>query len=300
MNFEEIVQSIQKRIPQVNINILQFIHNILTHCGNHTEQNEGIYELFASGYCYYFAKILQTAFPGGTIVWCAPYGHIAYQYQDIVYDAHYVYDGEAEIFIPVDNMGDTIQDFLHIPNIAHHTTQEEITQMMENAKHTPISNYHITCLSKSSQSETGYRYKIYIKHQQEIAAILYLTNHNDIITDIQDDHIPETILEQAKNQLKLCMTPPSQHPAETALLDCYQELCQQTVSLTMFGKSIDLLPITNLQIYIEQHKHDFYNYENMQQPKTCIHYKGVSCCYPIQDCKNCPMHEPQFTTCQFE
>lgn len=213
MNFEEIVKSIQTQIPDVNITILKFIHDILNHCEPESEQNEGVYKLFASGYCYYFAKILQTAFPGGTIVWCAPYGHIAYRYQNVIYDAHYVYDGEAVLFIPVNNMGDTIQDFLHIPNIAHNTTQEEITQMILQAKQDPycmitepISPYHITWLSKPMKQDEGYKFKIHICQYHEIAATLYLTNQNQILMDIKDQNIPDEIIKQAKKQLQTAMT----------------------------------------------------------------------------------------------
>lgn len=33
---------------------------------------------------------------------------------------------------------------------------------------------------------------------------------------------------------------------------------------------------------------DKYDYTNMEQPDKCLHGYAESCCYPIDDCKNCP------------
>ena len=39
---------------------------------------ETIYDLFASGYCYYFAKMLQNAFNRGEICWHRNHSHIVW------------------------------------------------------------------------------------------------------------------------------------------------------------------------------------------------------------------------------
>lgn len=122
-----------RNIQNVNLDILSFIYDILHHQKS-LDSSEVIYTLFSNGYCYYFAKILEDAFPGGDVVWCAPYGHIAYQYNGIVYDIHYIYDGESEIFIPISFMGSSINDFRRIEKIVHNTTKDEINRIINNFK----------------------------------------------------------------------------------------------------------------------------------------------------------------------
>lgn len=75
---------------------------------------EGLRFNFHAGYCYYFACMLEKAFPGGQVVWCAPFGHIAYDYNNKIYDCEGLYNGEAAFFIPVENLGKYIDDFKHV------------------------------------------------------------------------------------------------------------------------------------------------------------------------------------------
>ena len=79
-----------ERHPQANKDILEFIYNFFSSHSSGIENNEHIRKIFRDGYCYYFALILQDAFPGGKIVWCAPFGHIAYQYNNTLYDIEVV------------------------------------------------------------------------------------------------------------------------------------------------------------------------------------------------------------------
>lgn len=80
-------------------------------------EQETIRKQFRSGYCYYFAKMLQAAFPKGEPVWCAPFGHIAYRYDGRVYDVDGVYDGNRkdnpDFFVPLRYIGDYLKCFLH-------------------------------------------------------------------------------------------------------------------------------------------------------------------------------------------
>lgn len=117
-------------IPTIRIDILRFIYDLLHHQKT-DESTEIIYKLFSSGYCYYLAKMLEDAFPGGTIVWCAPYGHIAYRFNDVVYDIHYVYDGDSDLFVPIERMGRTVDDFRKIRDVRHDTTKDEISKMIK-------------------------------------------------------------------------------------------------------------------------------------------------------------------------
>ena len=50
--------------------ILEFIENFRCGLGQFTKKESGIVQqLFENGFCYYFAKILKDAFPGGEYVY---------------------------------------------------------------------------------------------------------------------------------------------------------------------------------------------------------------------------------------
>lgn len=75
--------------------------------------DQDVHNRFKNGYCYYFAKMIQTAFPGGYIAWAVPFGHLVYMYNQIPYDIEGVYPGEATEFIPEEFLGNAINDFTH-------------------------------------------------------------------------------------------------------------------------------------------------------------------------------------------
>lgn len=107
-----------------NTNILQFIKEF------QSTDEQTIKYIFKNKYCYYFAVILQTAFPGGTIVWCSPYDHIAYQYDGQIYDIDGICNYHAENYIPVSYLQDTLLDFLHIPGKPSYTTDQQIANII--------------------------------------------------------------------------------------------------------------------------------------------------------------------------
>lgn len=73
------------------LDILDFIKNFRTKSGEFDKKTEGsVCHLFTDSYCYYFAKILEEAYPGGTICKPWPLGHFIYKYNDKYYDI----DGE--------------------------------------------------------------------------------------------------------------------------------------------------------------------------------------------------------------
>lgn len=123
------IEENQKFYPKSDPNLLRFIAEIITHNGCANEKTEDIHSLFAAGYCYYFALMLQDAFPGGTICWAAPFGHIVYQYENINYDVDGVYSGEATSFIPISRLGSAIDDFRHIPGKTYNATEQELAQI---------------------------------------------------------------------------------------------------------------------------------------------------------------------------
>ena len=67
--------------------ILEFIENFRCGLGQFNKKESGIVQqLFENGFCYYFAKILKDAFPGGELCIPWPIGHFVYKYNDKYWD----------------------------------------------------------------------------------------------------------------------------------------------------------------------------------------------------------------------
>lgn len=90
--------------------VLIFIANILYHDG--PENLQVIYNLFTQGYCYYFAKMLEEAFPGGRVCLAYPFAHIVYELDGVPYDVNGVTDYEYEELIPIEEIQE-IDSFKH-------------------------------------------------------------------------------------------------------------------------------------------------------------------------------------------
>lgn len=91
----------------------------------YVQSSETICSLFENGYCYYFAKILEEAFPGGTICLCYPYGHIVYVYEEVAYDIGGVSDAENEYYAPINVVEKVTQIFKHVPGHSVIMTEPE-------------------------------------------------------------------------------------------------------------------------------------------------------------------------------
>lgn len=111
--------------------LITFIGDILFHSGENVYKIEAIRNLFENGYCYYFAKMLEDAFPGGTICICYPFGHIIYLYNKIPYDISGVSYAEYEELIPIEAFGDAINDFKHVEGKSYCLTYEEREYMKD-------------------------------------------------------------------------------------------------------------------------------------------------------------------------
>jgi len=98
--------------------VLKFIHNFALSQGL-DNYNGVIQPLFRSGYCYYFAAILKDAFNDeGELCLCCPYGHIVWMYKGVPYDIEGIYNGEAELFIPIRFLSTVdIMNFKHVIDI---------------------------------------------------------------------------------------------------------------------------------------------------------------------------------------
>lgn len=120
--------------PDADPQVIGFIANFVWHKVHNQDEYEMLRALFMDGYCYYFAHMLQQAFQRGKVCICAPFGHFVWMDDDIPYDIEGVSTSEAEYYIPEHYLGETVQDFLQIPNIVHRTTEDEIQQIMDDYK----------------------------------------------------------------------------------------------------------------------------------------------------------------------
>lgn len=117
--------------PKADKRILQFITGFRLAGGLSETEEKSIRMAFRTGYCYYFAIMLKTAFPEGEICWAAPYGHIVFVYQNIPYDIEGLYYGEGdEEFIPICWLKGGILDFMHVPGETYDMSEQEIAKII--------------------------------------------------------------------------------------------------------------------------------------------------------------------------
>ena len=113
----------------IDYTVLYFIAEMRSHLSD--EGDEQMYKLFTAGYCYYFAVMLKAAFDRGHICVAAPFGHIVWvDENDIAYDYNGV-NVRYECLIPVEALGNGLEDFLHVKGKTHTNTQEEIQALMD-------------------------------------------------------------------------------------------------------------------------------------------------------------------------
>lgn len=108
--------------------VIQFIADILYHQG--PENAECIRRLFRAGYCYYFANILYDAFKRGTVCLAYPFGHIVWvDTNAIAYDIEGV-NQEYQALIPIEKLGNGINDFRHVSGISSGLSDATISDML--------------------------------------------------------------------------------------------------------------------------------------------------------------------------
>ena len=112
--------------------VLAFIGNITNYHYPNILKQDAVYELFSSGYCYYFALMLKDAFQRGEICWCAPYGHICWMDDNgHPYDINGTCDSECDYFIPVSYIKDGLTDFKHVPGEVFDASEEYIQNAIQ-------------------------------------------------------------------------------------------------------------------------------------------------------------------------
>lgn len=112
--------------------VLGFIRNITGYHYPNSQKQDAVYELFSSGYCYYFALMLKEAFQRGEVCWCAPHGHICWVDDNgHPYDIHGSCDSECDYFIPVSYIQDGLADFKHVPGKVFDASEEYIQDAIQ-------------------------------------------------------------------------------------------------------------------------------------------------------------------------
>ena len=79
--------------------------------------SEDIRSKFRNGYCYYFAKMLQTTYSRGDVCLTAPFGHFVWvdDIDDKAYDIEGLYemkDHDAYYLVPERYLGNFVNDFM--------------------------------------------------------------------------------------------------------------------------------------------------------------------------------------------
>lgn len=120
-----------KFFPNANKDVLYFIADFLYHNIHDIREVDHVLYLFRAGYCYYFAIMLKTAFNRGTICWAAPHGHIVWRDENgISYDIEGVNISDIEEYIPIEYIGNAINDFRHVRGIEYNITDQEIASII--------------------------------------------------------------------------------------------------------------------------------------------------------------------------
>ena len=113
---------------EADIDVLKFIAQFVA--WSPTTDGDTIHNQFANGYCFYFANILKIAFNRGGVCLAGPYGHIVWVDDNgTAYDIDGV-NVEYDALIPVEELGQGIEDFMHVPGKEGYSEPEDIACLM--------------------------------------------------------------------------------------------------------------------------------------------------------------------------
>lgn len=110
-----------------NVIILKWIRNF--NRGTNRMELEVIPDYFME-HSYFFALMLQDAFPGGTISKAQMDDHIVYIYNDIAYDIEGVTHSKSDFFVPLHAIGPYVYKHRGIPGM--HLKDEDIQNFIDN------------------------------------------------------------------------------------------------------------------------------------------------------------------------
>lgn len=120
-----------------NETVIRFIADIAWNASD----TDCIHELFAAGYCYYFAAMLRIAFKRGSICHAYPYSHVVWVDEDeIAYDIDGICKEYKEL-IPIDGYGKILNSFRRVPGEELLPVEEQQKIVEDIRKTTAISKY---------------------------------------------------------------------------------------------------------------------------------------------------------------
>lgn len=118
--------------PKANPAILTFIWKFVDHTGGGARARQTVISLFESGYCYYFAKMLEDNFDG-ELMWVKNVGHVVFMAENgVAYDISGVYyDYDETDLVPMSILGDAVEIFKHGPVEFSMTEEDILTKQVE-------------------------------------------------------------------------------------------------------------------------------------------------------------------------
>lgn len=115
------------------LNIEDFICNF-RNSQNHIENgNKCVCNLFGTDYYYYFAKILQAAYPGGQVCFALPKKHFVYKYAEQTWDIEGRYTDGAKLINETKIPNDVLRAFKRL-NSSPNAYNKDIDAWIEQAK----------------------------------------------------------------------------------------------------------------------------------------------------------------------
>lgn len=201
--------------------VLTFIGNITGYHYPNSQKQDSIYELFASGYCYYFALMLKDAFQRGEVCWCAPHGHICWVDDNgHPYDIHGSCDSECDYFIPILYIQDGLADFKHVPGKVFDASEEYIQDALQKfekdlriSEGVPFSWEEDAVMNERRVLDTVHTMKQYLRDEMTI-----LINENYMIkTEIL------LLIGQKSAQIAVTLCDKNEHCLITAVSDYSDE-----------------------------------------------------------------------------
>lgn len=135
----DFIASWQKFYPKASSEVLGFIGRFVYAQGSEApEASEIIQNQFMNGYCYHFAVMMKHIFGRGTVCIAAPIGHIVWidgdWFSGVPYDVCGVNESDCEVYIPVEELGDGLEDFMHIPGKEAFCDDKQISEILEKYK----------------------------------------------------------------------------------------------------------------------------------------------------------------------
>lgn len=97
-----------------DVNAIEFISKWLFLFDDDSIEQEIVCDLFANGYCFYFAYLLQIELLYGEVKWQRMRGHIMWTYNDMPYDIYGVYDDSQVVMCSLYELEDKLDLFKHV------------------------------------------------------------------------------------------------------------------------------------------------------------------------------------------